>query len=61
MELTDNSPMPFGKYKGTAMENVPADYLIWLHDNGKCNTEVKMYIVDNMDVLKKEIKNEKQP
>ena len=56
MTLTDNSPMPFGKYKGTAMANVPADYLIWLHDNGKCNTEVQAYVVDNMDALKQEIK-----
>lgn len=31
-DLTDNSPMPFGKYKGTKLENVPASYLIWLYD-----------------------------
>ena len=57
MALTDNSPMPFGKYKGTAMANVPADYLIWIYDNGKCNAEVKTYIIDNLDVLKNEIEN----
>lgn len=47
--------MPFGKYQGTEMENVPASYLIWLYDNNKCNKEVKEYIEDNMDVLKMEI------
>lgn len=30
--LTDDSPAPFGKYKGTPMGKVPAEYLDWLHD-----------------------------
>lgn len=30
--LTDDSPAPFGKYKGTPMRKVPAEYLDWLHD-----------------------------
>ena len=57
MKLGDESPMPFGKYKGEKMANVPASYLMWLYDNNKCNAEVKEYINDNMDVLKQEIKN----
>jgi hypothetical protein len=28
--LFDNDPMPFGKHKGTRMEDVPASYLHWL-------------------------------
>lgn len=38
--LTDESPMPFGKYgpkdgrPGLALKNVPADYLLWLWDEG---------------------------
>ena len=59
MALNDNSPMPWGKYKGEKMANVPADYLIWLLENNKCNKEVKDYILDNMDSLKYEIKNKK--
>ena len=54
MSLTDKSIMPFGKHKGVAMANVPAQYLIWLYENDKCNSEVKEYIEDNMDILKKE-------
>lgn len=50
-KLTDNSPMPYGKYRGTAMANVPADYLLWLYDNNKCTPPVAKYIDDNMDVL----------
>ena len=60
MKLTDNTPMPFGKYKDVAMANVPANYLIWLYDNSKCNNEVLEYIIDNMEVLKNEIKKGKQ-
>ena len=56
MELYDDSPMPFGKYKGDKMANVPASYLMWLYDENKCNKEVRDYIEDNLDVLKEEIK-----
>jgi uncharacterized protein (DUF3820 family) len=54
MALNDNSPMPFGKYKGQKMENVPASYLLWLYDENKCNREVRDYIADNLDVLEDE-------
>lgn len=54
--MTDNSKMPFGKYKGEKMANVPASYLIWIFENNKCTPEVAKYIADNQDVLKAEIK-----
>jgi uncharacterized protein (DUF3820 family) len=44
--------MPWGKYKGVKMANVPASYLIWLYENSKCDKQVKEYIKDNEDVLK---------
>lgn len=53
--MNDNSIMPFGKYKGEKMANVPPDYLIWLYDNDKCYGEVKNYIFDNLEVLQSEI------
>jgi len=53
--MNDENLMPFGKYKGEKMANVPPDYLIWLYENGKCYGELKDYIKDNMDVLKSEI------
>ncbi len=60
MKLSDDSLMPFGKYKGTKMANVPASYLRWLYDNNKCNGSVKDYIEDNLDVIDVEIKREQQ-
>lgn len=67
MILTDESLMPFGKFKGIRMEDVPGSYLLWLYDEwtlpnprfGFVNTDVKEYIEDNMDAIKMEVKNEK--
>lgn len=58
-KLTDTSEMPFGKYKGMAMIDVPANYLLWLYEKGLQNGNVKDYIEDNLEVLKQEIKNKK--
>lgn len=52
-KFDDNSLMPFGKYKGYNMINVPADYLLWLWENNKCYGEVKEYIEDNLDFIRK--------
>ncbi len=53
--LNDSSKMPFGKYTGIRLANVPADYLIWIYENKKCTAEVEAYIKDNLDALKKEV------
>ncbi len=59
--------MPFGKYKGVQMANVPADYLLWLYSEytdpnprfGFISQPVKLYIEDNIDLLKKEVNSKK--
>lgn len=38
-KLTDDSIMPWGKYKGETLEDVPASYLLWLEDNIKSKPE----------------------
>jgi uncharacterized protein (DUF3820 family) len=53
--MTDESIMLFGKYKGEKLANVPASYLLWLFNEGKCYGELRAYIVDNMDAIKAEI------
>lgn len=52
--MTDESPMPFGKYKGEPLEDVPASYLLWLHAQGLDKGPLKEYIEENMDALDKE-------
>lgn len=54
--MDDNSIMPFGKYKGEKLIDVPADYLLWLYENNKAKAELKAYIEDNLDVIKDQIK-----
>ena len=54
MKMTDKSIMPFGKHKGKQLDQVPADYLMWLYENNKVSGLLKEYIEDNLDVLEKE-------
>lgn len=67
-QLNDNSPMPFGKFKGEEMEDVPAPYLLWLwreneakykaEGGSQCNAglhSVMCYIEENLQVLQKEV------
>lgn len=55
--FNDESLMPFGKYKGQKMANVPAKYLLWLSDQEwiKKYPKVFDYIEDNADVLEMEL------
>lgn len=57
-ELNDDDLMPFGKYKGEMMQDVPADYLHWLWIGGMKDrvrtSNVAAYIYNNMEHLKKE-------
>lgn len=52
-QMKDTDLMPFGKYKGKEMQDVPDDYLIWLHKENKCFGKLKEYIEDNFDVTVK--------
>ena len=56
--FTDEDLMPFGKWKGTKMANIPADYLLWMYDNDKLYSPVKKYVEENMNGLKAEKKDE---
>lgn len=58
--MTDSDVMPWGKFKGEKIGNVPGDYLIWIYENNKCFGEVKQYIKDNLTVLKTEIARQKK-
>ena len=58
---TDNSQMPFGKHQGKRLIDVPAYYLLWLWENqydSKADEAkpVSVYIFDNLDVLKSQVK-----
>lgn len=46
VRLDDESEMPWGKYKGEQMINVPDDYLIYIYKRGTLCRQVKEYIED---------------
>jgi len=51
--------MPFGKWKGTCLQDVPADYLhwFWQKSNRDTKTPLGCYIRDRLAALKKEYPN----
>jgi len=53
-KLTDKSLMPWGRYKGYNMENVPANYLLYMYSRGITDPLVSEYVVENMETLKLE-------
>lgn len=60
-ELRDTDPMPWGKYKGVQMQEVPASYMFWLwtakgfenEDRNHWNP-VAEYIRRNLDAFEKD-------
>lgn len=57
MMLNDKSLMPFGKYRGTQMEKLPASYLHWLWNESihkQPEHPLHQYISSNMAALQKE-------
>lgn len=60
--LTDTSPMPFGKFAGKPMQDVPVEYMHWLWHGGMREksigeSSVADYIRKNLDALKLENKD----
>lgn len=65
MTLTDESPMPFGRYKDVKMQDVPAEHLLtWFEtdkkdywqSNGSVNyILVHDYISANLDTIKQQV------
>lgn len=52
--------MPFGKYLGKAMVDVPAVYLMWLFNKGCQHPAVKKYILEHYDAIKNEAQKVKR-
>lgn len=53
--LTDTDMMPFGKYAGQFMQDVPPHYLEWLKNEGCSNIFVANYIHNSWDAIQQEI------
>lgn len=60
--FTDRTPMPFGKYKGTPLGNVPARYLLWLYDESSKDAfpALRKYLEANKRALELEADEEEE-
>lgn len=59
-KLSDIDLMPFGKYQGVKMIDIPASYLLYLFSNDLPEGNVKEYIKENLEVLNDEVIKEKK-
>jgi len=50
--MDDQFIMPFGKYKGRPISEVPNGYLLYLYDQNKLTGKVKKYAEENIPVLR---------
>lgn len=61
MTLTDTDKMPFGKYEGTLMQDIPCHYLHWYFGNVNSDAPkqkaVREYILNSLNALKLEDKD----
>lgn len=46
--------MPFGKYKGEQLLDIPVSYLEWIYDNLELNGDLEQAVSDAIDVLRGE-------
>ena len=49
--------MPWGKYKGQDMEDVPAGYLLWLYESDTRTIPVKEYLEKNIEGIRKQVED----
>lgn len=53
---TDEDIMPWGKYEGRKLKDVPASYLVWLYDRRPLQSvKLQNYIWNSQDALRMEI------
>ena len=57
MIINENSLMTFGKYKGTPVKDVPARYLLWLHEKRIWTRDLRIYIEDHLEQLQEQAYN----
>lgn len=62
LTFNDETPMPFGKHKGTPLGQVPAAYLMWVQENVEADTPVRgalrAYIEENHAAIEMELQED---
>lgn len=60
LPMTDESLMPFGKYKGKKMAEIPDYYLLYMWDNFNLRDPLRQYIAENLEVIKVNIQRSQE-
>lgn len=60
VRYTDETSMPFGKYKGQKLANIPAAYFLFLEDQEWVKGALREYITNNKAALLAENKRNQQ-
>ncbi len=50
LEKIANMKMPFGKYKGTPLVNLPEPYVVWFHNKGFPEGELGRLLAQVYDI-----------
>lgn len=58
-QLSGDSLMPFGKFRGKHVSSLPAWYLVWFYDQGE-DTPLNQYIEENFSTIMAEYKASKK-
>lgn len=53
-DYIDDVIMPFGKYKGEQLLDIPVSYLEWIYDNLELNGDLEKSVSDAIDILRAE-------
>lgn len=55
-----NSIMPFGKYKGKKLSEVPDNWFVWMYDHKKLSGNLKLYAETTIEILKIQARQNKK-
>lgn len=52
IKLTPESRCPMGRYAGTKMKDVPAEYLLYMYESDSLGKQMRRYVAENIAELK---------
>lgn len=60
LNMDGNYVLPFGKFKGKKLSEIPDTWFIWMYDHQKLSGQLKQYAEENIPILKIQAKQLKE-
>ena len=54
IKVTHNTPLWFGRYRGKKLKEIPSRYLLWLIEKDFTTGQMRKYLKENAEILKRE-------